>query len=258
METIINQLFWLWVPLSLLPIWLRIAILTFLFIIMSRPIVVRLLPKLVVWAGFIMKIVVEWLTYPIMVLFHRYLSKRRVNGNYLVPNWIDIIEDACALLLIGLGKTEGLSQRRTRNKAQLKKTFRVAAILLAILLPLAIINNPAQAYSKTWYKFEKWATEEKVQGSLGFDLNHLQGKVATTVQSVNPERKLVLSERYSDGGNIRKTPSLNGKIVADIKIGESVTHLEEEEIDDNGITWLKVETENGKEGWISERIVEDQ
>ena len=191
-----------------------------------------------------------------MVWFHRYLTKRRDDGNYVVPAWIDMFEDACALLLIGIGKTEGLSQRRTRNKAQLKKTFRVAALLLAILLPLAIINNPAQAYSKTWYKFEKWATEEKVQGSLGFDLNQLQGKIATTVKSENLERKLVLRERYSEGGNIRESPSLNSAIVADIKIGESVTHLEEEETDDKGITWLKVKTENGKEGWISERIVE--
>ncbi|MBO1511814.1 SH3 domain-containing protein [Metabacillus bambusae] len=256
METIINQVFWLWVPLSLLPVWLRIAIVTYLVIILSRPILLRLLPKLIEWASILLKKAIELLSYPLMVWINRFLTKRRHAGNYLIPAWIDILEDTCALLLKGLDKTEGLSQKRTRNKARLKKTFRVAAMILAILLPMAVMNNPGQAYSKTWYKFEAWATEEKVQKSLGFDLDQLQGKIQTTVESVSPT-KLTLKAEYPEGGNIRQTPSLNGKIVADIKEGETVTYLDEEQTDDKGITWLKVETDAGKEGWVSERIVEE-
>ncbi|MGM0877141.1 MAG: SH3 domain-containing protein [Bacillota bacterium] len=256
METIINQVFWLWVPLSLLPVWLRIAIVTYLFIILSRPILLRLLPKLVAWVSILMKKAIELLSYPVMIWLNNFLTKRRNEGNQQIPTWIDVTEDACALMLKGLAKTERLFHKRKRHKARLKKTFRFTAFILAILLPLAIMNNPTQAYSKTWYKFDSWATEEKVQKSLGFDLNKLQGKIETTMESVNPT-KLKMKEEYNDGGNIRETPSLNGKIIEDLKEGETVTYLEEEKTDDRGITWLKVETLSGKEGWISERIVEE-
>jgi Bacterial SH3 domain len=257
-ETIIDQVFWLWVPLSLLPVWLRIAIVTYFVIIISRPILVRLLPKLIEWLSIILKKAIELISYPLMNWFHTFLTKRRKDGNYLIPAWLEMCEDTIALMLKGLEKTQILSQRkRTRNKAQFKRTFRVAAFVLAILLPIAIMNNPTQAYAKTWHKFDKWATEEKVQKSLGFNLGGLQSNLLATVESVNPS-KLTLKEQYDEGGNIRETPSLNGKIVDSIKVGETVTYLEDETTDDRGITWLKVETDSGKEGWISEKIVDEK
>lgn len=257
METIIDQVFWLWVPLSLLPVWLRIALVTYFVIIISRPILVRLLPKLIEWLSIILKKAIELVSYPIMNWFHTFLTKRRNAGNYVIPSWIEFIEDTFAVLIKGFGKTEQLAQKRpTRHKAHLKKTFRIAAFILAILLPIAIVNNPTQAYAQTWHKFDKWATEEKVQKSLGFDLNGLQSKLVATVESVNPT-EFTLKEQYEEGGNIRDTPSLNGNIVESIKAGETVTYLEEESIDDRGITWLKVETDSGKEGWISQKIVEE-
>jgi Bacterial SH3 domain len=255
-ETIIDQVFWVWVPLSLLPVWLRIAIVTYFVIIISRPILIRLLPRLIEWGSFLLKKAIILLSFPVMSWFHTSLTKRRKEGNYLIPSWIEMIEDTFALLVKGLERTEGLFQKRKRNKAHFKKTFRTAAFILAILLPIAIVNNPAQAYSKTWHQFDKWAMEEKVQKSLGFDLNQVQSKLASTVESVNPTT-LTLKAQYEEGGNIRSTPSLNGKIVEAIKVGETITYLEEEKTDDRGITWLKVETDSGNEGWVSEKIVEE-
>ncbi|WP_299092891.1 SH3 domain-containing protein [uncultured Metabacillus sp.] len=256
METIINQVFWLWVPLSFLPVWLRIAIVTYFGIIIARPLLVGLLPKLIGWFSRFMKKAIELLSFPLMVWIHRYLTKRRLSGYHDIPAWVDFLEDTCAILIKGFSKTEGLSKKKTRHKVRLKRTFRFAAFVLAILLPLAIINNPTQAYSKTWHKFDAWMLEEKVQKTLGFEFPQLPGKLLETVESVN-RTEMKLKEEYEEGGNIRATPSLNGKVVAELNTDETITYLDEEATDDRGITWLKVETESGTQGWISERIVEE-
>ncbi|KKI93168.1 hypothetical protein WQ54_04745 [Bacillus sp. SA1-12] len=255
METIINQVFWLWVPLSFLPVWLRIAIVTYFGMIIARPLLVGLLPKLIGWFSLLSKKAIELLSYPLMVWIHRHLTNRRLAGCHDIPAWVDFLEDTCAILLKGFSKTEVLARRKTRHKVRLKRTFRIAAFVLAILLPLAIINNPTQAYSKTWHKFDAWVMKEKVQKTLGFEMPQLPGKLLETVESINP-KELQLKEEYNEGGNIRATPSLNGKVVAEINTGETITYLDEEATDDKGITWLKVETESGTQGWISERIVE--
>ncbi|MDQ0231386.1 SH3 domain-containing protein [Metabacillus malikii] len=256
METIINQLFWLWVPLSFLPIWLRIGFITFIIVIILRPVVIRLLPRIIEWGSLLLQKVVELLSYPMMRLAHRQLMKQRHGGNYAIPRWIDMLEDSVAFLLLSFEKLAQLTKKRKRNKYSFRKTFRLTALILAIILPLAIINNPTTSYSKTWHQFEQWVTVDKLKKELGFDVKQLQGKVQTSLKQ-DERPKLTLKEQYDEGGNIRETPSLNGKIVDSLKIGETITFLEEEETDNKGITWLKVETENGKKGWISSKIVNE-
>ncbi|APH03538.1 SH3 domain-containing protein [Bacillus weihaiensis] len=260
METIFNQVFWLWVPLAFLPIWLRIAIVTYIGIILARPIVVRLTPLLIHWGSIFFKKAVEYLSYPLMVLFHKQLEKRRSNHDYSIPTWIETSEDVCAALIKGFEKLEVRTQKRTRNKARFKKVFRLAALVLAVLLPLAILNNPTTSYSQSWQNFETWITQEKVEKQLGYDLTKLQATITYKVDEASSKltkKKLTLSETYkAEGGNIRSEPSLNGKIISSIKQDESVTYLNEQQTDDRGITWLKVETNQGKVGWISDKIVE--
>ena len=262
METILEQLFWLWVPLAMLPIWLRIAIFTFIVIILMRPVLFRLAPRLIEWGSILLHGAVHYLSYPVMVLFHKFLTKRRNEGNYTIPSWLEGIEELFALLLKVFSKTESLSKKRTRNKARWKKTFRLVGFALAILLPLAIINNPTSSYSQTWDRFDKWMTEEKVQNDLGFDIKGYQGTFLSKVEEVNAKvnpNEYTLTEQYkSGGGNIRSNPSLNAKIVADIFNDETVTYLDEQTTDNRGITWLKVQTPNGKIGWISSNIVEEK
>ncbi len=261
METIIQQLFWLWVPLALLPIWLRIAIFTFIVIILLRPVLFQLAPRLIELVSNLLHKAVHYLSYPVMVLFHRFLTRRRTQGNYQIPSWIEGIEELFALLLKAFSKAELLSKKRTRNKARWKKTFRLVGFAFAILLPLAIVNNPTSSYSKTWDSFDKWLTEEKVQKDLGFDIKGYQGTLLAKIEEasakVNP-KEYTLTKQYKSGGNIRSTPSLNGKIVADLVADETVTSLDEESTDDRGIKWLKIETETGEIGWISAKIVEEK
>lgn len=254
METIIQQLFWLWVPLALLPIWLRIAIFTFIVVILMRPVLFLITPRLIEWGSILFSKAVHYLSYPVMVLFHKFLTKRRNEGNYHIPAWLEGIEELFALLLKAFSKLQKLPKKRTRYKAKWKRTFRVIGFTLAILLPLAIMNNPTSSYSKTWDRFDKWMTEEKVKHELGFDIKGYQGTFLARVNS----KEYTLAEQYKSGGNIRATPSLNGKIVAELGANDTATYLDEQTTDDRGITWLKVETKTGKIGWISANIVEEK
>lgn len=256
-----NQVFWLWVPLALLPIWLRIGVTVFLLIILARPFIIRLAPKLLQWASILVGKGVELLSYPIMLGFHRYLVKRRRTGDYSIPVWLEASEEVFAILIKSLTKVEELTKKRTRNRVLANRLIRTSAFVFAILLPLAIVNNPTASYSETWHRFENWLTVEKVEKELGFELsdkqNTLLAKVNEVSAKVNPT-ELVLTENFKEGGNIRSTPSLQGKIVDNLSVGDSVTFLQEEQMDDRGIRWLKVETESGKIGWVSSRIVKEK
>lgn len=262
METLLEQIYWLWVPLALLPIWLRIAIFTFIVVVLTRPVLLHLAPRLIHWGSILLRKAVYYLSYPVMVLFHKMLTKRRHQGDFSIPSWLEGIEELFALLLKTFSKTEELSKKRTRNRAKWKRTFRLVGFALAILLPLAIINNPESSYSQNWDRFDRWMTEEKVGNDLGFDIKSTQGtflaKVEEASSKVNP-KEYALTEQYkSDGGNIRATPSLNGKIVTSIVDDETVTYLNEQTTDNSGITWLKIETQSGKTGWISAKIVQEK
>jgi hypothetical protein len=257
-ETIINQLFWLWVPLSFLPVWLRISIVIYLIIMLARPIIFRLLPKLIQWASLLVSKGIELISYPVMVSFNLIMSKRRKNDNHQIPRWIEYIEDGFSHSIKGLDYLAQLSQLRRNNARQLKKIFQIAGLLCAVIIPIAIINNPSESYAKTWKKFETWVAEEKVEKALGFDLNRSKANSEETALAITAT-KIALSERFKDeGANIRETPSLDGNIIENIVENETATYLEEEITDNSGIRWLKVETDTGAVGWVSSRIVEEE
>jgi hypothetical protein len=175
-ETIINQLFWLWVPLSILPLWLRIAIVIYVAIILARPIFCRLLPKLIQWVSCLLSKGIELISYPVMVWFNSLIVKRRNGANHHIPAWIEFIEDSFSVSIKGLNLLAKPSQKRSNNRARIKKGFRVVGLILALLIPTAIVNNPTEPYAKTWEKFESWVTKEKVQTALGYNLTPLQAK----------------------------------------------------------------------------------
>ncbi len=52
--------------------------------------------------------------------------------------------------------------------------------------------------------------------------------------------------------HLRRTPSLNGTVLATMKQGDKLTYLNETSTDNRGVTWYYVSA-NGKTGWISSR-----
>lgn len=261
MESIINQVFWLWVPVALLPIWLRIGVTVFLIIMLAKPLIIRLTPRLFLLVNILLGKGIELLSYPVMLAFHRYLAKRRMTNNYHIPVWLEASEEVFAFLLMSLTKVADLSKKRKRNSVLANRIVRTLAFASAILLPLAIVNNPTAAYSETWHRFENWLTVEKVEKELGFHLSSTQYSLLAKVNEVSAKafpKELVLTKEFKKGGNIRSTPSLQGNIVENLSTGDTVTFLREEQMDDRGIRWLKVETESGRIGWVSSRIVEEK
>ena len=52
--------------------------------------------------------------------------------------------------------------------------------------------------------------------------------------------------------NVRKEPSLNGKVYTSMEKGETATYLKESSIDDRGVIWYKVKFD-GYTGWVSSK-----
>jgi hypothetical protein len=95
--------------------------------------------------------------------------------------------------------------------------------------------------SQKWKKAEVWLNQEHV---------NIQASGASPDQ-----KELILNKNYEEGGNIREAPVLTAPRLYTITNGEIMHFLNEEQVDSQGIKWLKVQTANGIEGWISALIV---
>ncbi|OLO42409.1 hypothetical protein BTR23_04100 [Alkalihalophilus pseudofirmus] len=260
MESIINQLFWLWVPFMMVPEWLRIGLILFIVIMLLRPLLLKWIPSLCSFLLKFLQKVFYWFTYPFMAFISYVQDKRVAKGKADTPFWVDGIEWIFSIIQKTLDTLLKWSNKRVKNEKKVKKWTRGIALLFTVLMTAAILNNPEESYAQKWYAFESWVTEDKVVKELGFDTGNLSWGSSNRAQEVSvrgSERtEFVLKESYRNGGNLRDTPSLNGKVIGDITGNQVVTYLHESEVDKDHRTWYKVEREDGLVGWVSERIVE--
>lgn len=257
MESILNQLFWLWAPISFLPAPLRIFVVIFVFLQVARPILFNLFPPLLNLLCRLFKKTLYVLSYPIMALISNVQLKRREAGYTGIPSWINFTEEFISFFEKFFNKLIQLTKKKKRDRAKIKKWSFFTASAFAILFTAAIVNNPNEWYAHKWKNAEKWLTREKLQKQLGLGRTEPSIK-ASEVTSSNQE-ELVLNAPYKNGGNIREAPTLKAPLLYTITVGEIVRFMNEEQVDSKGIKWLKVQTANGHiEGWISARIVKEK
>lgn len=241
MESILNQLLWIWSPISVLPECLRIFLALIVLLQLTRLILIYIVPPFLNLLCRLLKKMLYLISYPIMALICRVQRSRREAGKVGIPVWIDIIEGMFALFESFFNKMIQLFMKRKRNKTGIKRWTFYSATALAILLTAAIMNNPNEWYTQQWKKAQDWLNHEHVQ---------IQASGASPDQ-----KELILNKKYEDGGNIRKAPTLTAPRLYTITNGEIMHFLNEEQVDSKGIKWLKVQTSNGIEGWISAGIV---
>ncbi len=169
---------------------------------------------------------------------------RREAGKTGIPVWTDVIEGIFALFESFFNKLIQLFMKRRRNKTRIKRWTFYSATVLVMLLTAAIMNNPNEWYTQKWKKAEVWLNQEPV---------NIQASGASPDQ-----KELILNKKYEDGGNIREAPTLTAPRLYTITNGEIMHFLNEEQVDSKGIKWLKVQTANGIEGWISAWIVREK
>lgn len=257
-ESIVNQLFWMWAPISLLPDLLRIFVVLFVVLQLTRLILMNLVPPAISLLCRLLKKMLYLITYPVMALISTMQRSLREAGKMSIPIWVDFIEEMFALFERFFNKIIELSTKRKRNRARIKKWTFYSATALTVLLTAAIINNPNEWFSVKWKKTETWLTQVKLEKQLGFHVPDLPVSVQTKASPPNP-KEFVLNNHYKDGGNIREAPTLTARRLYTIAVGEAVHFLNEEQVDTRGLKWLKVETANGRiTGWISARIVREK
>jgi len=243
-ESILNQLFWIWSLLSVLPEWMRIFLTLFVLLQLTRLILLYIVPPFLNLLCRLLKKMLYLISYPIMALLCKMQRSRREAGKAGISVWIDIIEGMFALFESFFDKMIQLFMKRKRYKTRIKRWTFYSATTLVILLTAAIMNNPNEWYTQKWKKAEVWLNQEHV---------HIQASGASPDQKV-----LILNKKYEDGGNIREAPTLTAPRLYTITNEEIMHFLNEEQVDSQGIKWLKVQTTNGIEGWISALIVREK
>ena len=257
-ESIVNQLFWIWAPISLLPDLLRIFVVLFVVLQLARLILMNLVPPAINLLCRLLKKMLYVITYPVMALISSMQRSLREAGKVSIPIWVDFIEEMFALFERFFNKIIELSTKRKRNRARIKKWTFYSATALAVLLTAAIMNNPNEWFSVKWKKTETWLTQVKLEKQLGFHVPDSPVSVQTKAAPPTPQ-EFVLNNQFKDGGNIREAPTLTARRLYTIAVGEAVHFLNEEQVDTRGLKWLKVETANGRiTGWISARIVREK
>jgi hypothetical protein len=240
-EFILNQLFWIWSLITVLPEWMRLFLALFVLLQLARLILLYIVPPFLNLLCRLLKKMIYPTSYPIMALLATMQRRRREAGIAGIPVWIEIIEGMFALFENFFNKMIELSTKRKRNKSRIKKWTFYAVTAVVILLTAAIMNNPNEWYTQKWRKAEVWLNQEHV---------HVQATGASPDQ-----KELILNKKYEDGGNIREAPALTAPRLYTITNGEIMHFLNEEQVDSKGIKWLKVQTTNGIEGWVSALIV---
>jgi hypothetical protein len=243
-ESILNQLFLIWSLLSVLPEWLRLFLALFVPLQLARLILLYMVPPFLNLLCRLLKKMLYLISYPIMALLCTIQRSRREAGKAGISVWIDIIEAMFAWFESFLNKMIQLFMKRKRNKTRIKRWTFYSVTTLVILLTAAMINNPNEWYTQKWKKAEIWLNQEPV---------HIQASWA----SPDP-KELILNKKYEEGGNIRVAPTLTAPRLYTITNGEIMHFLNEEQVDSKGIKWLKVQTSNGIEGWISALIVREK
>lgn len=241
MESILNQLFWIWSIITVLPEWMRLFLALFVLLQLARLILLYIVPPFSNVLCILLKKMIYPISYPFMALLSTILRRRREAGIAGIPVWIEIIEGMFALFENIFNKMIKLFTKRKRNKSRMKRWTFYAATAVVILLTAAIMNNPNEWYTKKWRQAEVWLNQEHV---------HVQASGASPDQ-----KELILNKKYEDGGNIREAPALTSPRLYTITNGEIIHFLNEEQVDSKGIKWLKVQTTSGVEGWISALIV---
>ncbi|MEH7504091.1 SH3 domain-containing protein [Neobacillus drentensis] len=244
MESILNQLFWIWSLISVLPEWLRIFLALFVLLQLARLILLYIVPPFLNLLCGLLKKILYLISYPIMALIFTMQRSRREAGKTGIPIWTDVIEGIFALFESFFNKLIQLFMKRRRNKTRIKRWTFYSATVLVMLLTAAIMNNPNEWYTQKWKKAEVWLNQEPV---------NIQASGASPDQ-----KELILNKKYEDGGNIREAPTLTAPRLYTITNGEIMHFLNEEQVDSKGIKWLKVQTANGIEGWISAWIVREK
>lgn len=244
MESILNQLFWIWSLVSVLPEWLRIFLVLFLLIHISRLILLYIFPPFFTLLCRLLSVMLYLISYPIMKLLASVQRRRREAGKAGLPVWMEFIEGMFSLFEKFLNKMIELFSKRKRNKNRMKRWTFYSATALVILLTAAIMNNPNEWYTQKWKKAEVWLNQDHV---------HIQASKASPVQ-----KELILNKIYKDGGNIREAPELTSPRIYTITTRETLQFLNEEQVDSKGIKWLKVQTPSGVKGWISSLIVREK
>lgn len=244
MESILNQLFWIWSLISVLPEWFRIFLALFVLLQLVRLILLYIVPPVFNLLCRLLKKMLYLISYPIMALLCSIQRRRRAAEKAGIPVWIEIIEGMFALFESFFNKMIQLFMKRKRNKTRIKRWTFYSATAFVILLTAAITNNPNEWYTQKWKKAEVWLNQEHV---------HIQASGAFPVQ-----KELILNKNYEEGGNIREAPELTADRLYTITNGEIMLFLNEEQVDSKGIKWLKVQTANGIEGWISALIVREK
>lgn len=246
MESILDQLYWLWVPVSFLPEWLRLFVV--LFVVFQ--ILFKIVPVLVHWLCRLLRKLLYWVSYPIMLLISLVLGNLREAGNGGIPRWVDVVEGFFGLCERVLGKVMIVFSKKKRYR---RKWSFYAGTALAVLVAAAVVHNPGEWYSLDWKKTEDWLAW-KMPGR-----GDVRTEAVVPVQASSKGKELVLNKQYRDGGNIREAPSLAARSLYTIAFGEMVQFMNEERVDSKGIKWLKVKTDNGRvEGWVSARIVREK
>jgi len=243
-ESILNQLFWIWSLISVLPEWIRIFLALFVLLQFARLILLYIIPPFLNLLCRLLKKMLYLISYPIMALLCTMQRSRREAGIAGISVWINIIEGMFAFCESFFNKMIQLFTKRKRNKTRIKRWTFYSATALVISLTVAIMNNPNEWYTQKWKKVEVWLNQEP---------EHIQASGASPDQ-----KELILNNKYKEGGNIRKAPTLTAPRLYTITNGEIMHFLNEEQVDSKGIKWLKVHTANGIEGWISALIVREK
>ncbi|MDH6651080.1 UNVERIFIED_ORG: hypothetical protein J3A77_000110 [Bacillus sp. PvP124] len=243
--------FWLSIPSSF-----RLAILIFLFLLLFRVFLIYISEKTGVFFLGILKqfmIVLFFIIEKILIIGYKIIGSSLNSINH----WF---EEFKSKTMQGIKPLRSRWAQLWHNKEAVTKKYKQMTYILPVLMGFIVYQWPELKGSELWFEEEEKGLREHLNVHIippevarAELVAWIGGLGSNKVDS--SETQMVLREDKG-GGNIRQTPSKEGNIVTSISPNEIVSYLQEESIDDRGVTWYKVQTKYGEIGWISSTIIE--
>ncbi|WP_461672466.1 SH3 domain-containing protein [Priestia megaterium] len=247
-------LFWL----AIAP-YIRIAIITFLFMLVFRHINLFILNKggtlFISLSSLLIRFILLFVIQPALVVVYKIIGSKLGPGFFKkVESLIDFIKN----LLIALpDKWKNLFSKKQLVQSRYKKiTF-----ILPLLLGCIAFQWKEVPLVTAWYTAEERFMKEDL-GVANIDSEDARERVMAWVGIFGDERivlakgetKFVLKDDFQ-GGTVRSEPRKTSLQIHIISPNEPVTYLGDKAEDSNNVVWYKVQTNTNQEGWISSRII---
>lgn len=249
----------------LLPIWGRGAVLFLILLFILKPIILKVVPKVLKGLFFLIE-KISYLFFTVIITLLGFLVSSLLKKGQKNFQLIGKLENGMQHSIRNLKAYPSKLNFKTGKGTKSYMYYKWSSWLAAAVLAFTMFYWPQAALSQKWDRMDSWMIEGKMKQSrihhtVAFEnLKSNWVKKDQEIRTASAEKQPVQMQlkKNESGGSVRKEPVEHlstQNVITQIGPGEEILFLQEEQ-ELGGILWYKVQLANEQIGWISSNLLE--